>query len=116
MKKIKHFYILLVAGILVTAALTGFYGLSLWAASNLECEKLDESRCLNRVECVPIYSPGFQKCITLPSDLQTKLARNKNLCRQTGGEWRKTKYGHYCYCATVYPPMIYQPGRGCVEK
>ena len=80
------------------------------------CEKLEEEACQKRKDCAAIYNKEFKECVTFSEQQQEELALAENLCRQTGGEWQKTKYGEYCNCAIIFPPKIYMPGKGCIDN
>lgn len=116
MKQVKHFYILLGMAILIIAVLLAVGGLGLWANSKIVCPKLAEAECQKRSDCQPIYGDGFKECVKLSDVALAKISENQILCRQTGGEWKRTKFGDYCNCASVYPPLVFEPAKGCVSK
>ncbi len=116
MKIIKHFYILLGIGVLLIVALSGFYGYSIWAASHFNCENLGEKNCQSRSGCAAIYNQDFEKCVEVPLEVRQKILSSYQACINTGGQWLKTKFGEYCDCATIYPPMEFVTTEGCIVK
>ena len=116
MKRVKHFYILVATAIFIITGMVGVLGLGLWVDSNADCQKLNEKLCQARSDCAAVYDNDFKKCVALSAQAQVKLSQGYNLCKRTRGEWKKTKFGEYCDCAVIYPPMVFAPGKGCVVK
>lgn len=85
------------------------------------CEGLtDENECFSTENCEGIFAPScpgcqdmvFQRCQQVPAKAAAKLAAEKQLCEDTGGQWYRSKYGSYCICE---PGVSYERGRGCLK-
>ena len=85
---------------------------------------LDESGCQEKSFCEGIYGPScpdcndleFKRCHRVPLHVLVQIEKEKNLCRETAGEWYTNKLGNFCLCQQAGPNKIFNKELGCVNK
>ena len=111
------FSVIAVSGLLFALAYNGAMGerLQAYVQSIQRCEFFSEAQCARHPRCQAYYEPSggqalvqeFRECRSATPE--TIVAAS--LCQQTGGEWRRVKYGRYCNCAKI--GKTYAVDKGC---
>ncbi len=110
----RTYVLLSIFGVLAALALVfalatnGFLGVRLqsYVLQIRRCAYLSEELCDRHPQCQAYYEtndaaslrPEFRECRTLPPEVQAGSPA-RLLCRTTGGQWRREKFGPYCNCA-----------------
>lgn len=111
------FSVLAVLGLLFSLGYNGVMGerLQAYVQSIQRCAFFSEVSCERHPQCQAYYEPSpgqpelqeFRACRDATPETVTAAQR----CQETGGEWRRVKYGRYCSCSTV--GKTYAVDKGC---
>lgn len=114
------FGLLAVFALLFTMAYNGVMGprLQSYVLRLRRCAYLSEALCDRHPGCQAYYEvaddairwPEFRECRNLPQELRED-SPTVNLCRSTGGEWLRQKFGPYCSC--VKAAKTWTVDKGC---